>query len=329
MEDYYIFKNGNLRRKDNTIHLEDSSGEKQSIPINNVYSLHLFGEINFNTKFIVFLNQYGIPIHFYNYYGHYSGSFYPREKLLSGFLLVKQVENYLDIQKRIILARELVKTATDNILFNLKHYEKNGKKVTVFINKIKDQSTLLDIASDIQSLMGIEGRVRQIYYSAFEFFLRSEFEFKKRTRLPPQNMLNSLISFGNSLLYSSILTEIYHTQLSPTISYLHEPGERRYSLSLDISEVFKPIIVDRIIFNLINNRLINEKYFIEDIDFCYLNENGKKLFLNEYNHKLETTVMNSKLGRKVSYKRMMRLECFKILKHLLGENVYKGLRMKY
>ena len=126
-------------------------------------------------------------------------------------------------------------------------------------------------------------------------------------------MLNCLISFGNSLMYASILTEIYHTQLTPTVSYLHEPGERRYSLALDISEVFKPIIVDRVIFNLINNRIIKEEHFLEELNFCYLNEQGRRIFLSEY---------------KISYKRMIRIECFKIIKHLLGESSYRGLRSK-
>ncbi len=88
--------------------------------------------------------------------------------------------------------------------------------------------------------MGTEGRVRDLYYSSFNSFLREGFEFEKRTKMPPQNMLNSLISFGNSLLYATTLTEIYHTQLTPLVSYLHEPGERRYSLSLDIAKYLSP-----------------------------------------------------------------------------------------
>ncbi len=123
--------------------------------------------------------------------------------------------------------------------------------------------------------MGIEGRIREHYYSSFSSFLRDEFSFDKRTKMPPQNMLNSMISFGNSLLYSTILTEVYYTQLNPLISYLHESGERRYSLSLDISEIFKPLIVDRVIFNLINNRIIKKENFYE-LNSCYLNENGKR-----------------------------------------------------
>jgi CRISPR-associated protein Cas1 len=269
-----------------------------------------------------------IPLHFYNYYGYYSGSFYPREKLLSGFLIVKQVENYTNPQKRLAIAREFVETAMHNMLANLEHYKKNGKDVQPFMDRIQEESAGLASATGVPELMGMEGRSRDAYYSSFDSFLREGFEFDKRTRMPPQNMLNSLISFGNSLLYATVLTEIYHTQLTPTVSYLHEPGERRYSLSLDISEVFKPLIVDRVIFGLINNRIIKEEHFAEDLNYCYLNEQGRRTFLAEYQKKLDTTINNARLKRNISYQRLIRIECFKLVKHLLGEKDYRGLRSK-
>jgi CRISPR-associated protein Cas1 len=328
LRDYYIFKSGRLRRHENTVEFETSNSEKKSLPLNDIYCIHLFGEIDLNTKLIVYLNQHGIPLHFYNYYGYYSGSFYPREKLLSGFLIVKQVEHYIDTQKRLAIAKEFVDTAIHNILANLEHYRKNGKDVAQFIDKIKDEYAAIEKVSNISELMGIEGRSRDIYYSSFGSFLRQGFEFDKRTRMPPQNMLNSLISFGNSLMYATVLTEIYHTQLTPTVSYLHQPGERRYSLSLDISEVFKPIIVDRVIFSLINNRIIKEEHFLEELNSCYLNEPGRRTFLAEYQKKLDTTINNARLKRNISYQRLIRIECFKLVKHLLGENTYRGLRIK-
>jgi CRISPR-associated protein Cas1 len=328
LRDYYIFKSGRIRRNENTVEFEDSNGEKKSLPINDIYCIHLFGEIDLNTKLIVFMNQHGIPLHFYNYYGYYSGSFYPREKLLSGFLIVKQVQHYLEPSKRLQIAKEFVSTAINNILSNLKHYKKNGKDVVQFIDKIKEEYFAIDSVSNVAELMGIEGRTRDTYYSSFGSFLREGFEFEKRTKMPPQNMLNSLISFGNSLMYATVLTEIYHTQLTPTVSYLHEPGERRYSLALDISEVFKPLIVDRVIFNLINNRIIKEEHFVEELNFCYLNEQGRRIFLSEYQKKLDTTINNARLKRNISYKRLIRIECFKLVKHLLGEKDYRGLRSK-
>jgi CRISPR-associated protein Cas1 len=130
-------------------------------------------------------------------------------------------------------------------------------------------------------------------------------------------------------MYATVLTEIYHTQLTPTVSYLHEPGERRYSLALDISEVFKPLIVDRVIFNLINNRIIKqEEDFLEELNFCYLNDSGRRKFLSEYQKKLDSTIYNSRLKRNITYQRLIRIECFKLVKHIIGEKSYVGLHIK-
>lgn len=329
MKDYYIFSPGRLRRHENTLNLELADGQKRAIPINDVYAIHLFSEIDFNTKTIIFLNQSGIPLHFYNYYGYYSGSFYPREKILSGFVIVNQVKLYLDVNKRVEIAKEFVRTAVYNIINNLNHYKKHGKEVSRFITSIILELKKLDNVKDVCHIMGIEGKIREYYYASFDIILREDFVFYKRTRMPPQNMLNSMISFGNSLLYTTILTEIYHTQLNPLISYLHEPGERRFSLSLDISEVFKPIIVDRVIFNLVNNRIIKNEDFIQEIGSCYLNENGKKTFLKEYQKKLESTINHTTLKRNISYQRLIRIECYKIIKHILDEKKYTGLKISY
>lgn len=139
-------------------------------------------------------------------------------------------------------------------------------------------------------------------------------------------MINCLISFGNSLLYTNTLSEIYHTQLNPTISYLHEPSERRFSLSLDLSEIFKPILVDRIIFKLVNNRMLGEEDFLDELNFCYLNDRGRRTFLAEWDEKLRTTIKHPLLKRKVSYQRLIRLECYRLIKHLLGDKPYVAFR---
>jgi CRISPR/Cas system-associated exonuclease Cas4 (RecB family) len=120
--------------------------------------------------------------------------------------------------------------------------------------------------------------------------------------------------------------EIYHTQLNPMISYLHEPRERRYSLSLDIAEIFKPLIADPIIFKLVNNNMIKLEDFEEDVSYCYMNENGRKKFLKEFDQKLTTTIKHRKLKRNVSYRTLIRLECYKLIKHFLGDDVYSPFK---
>ena len=263
MRDYYITRAGRIRRSENTIDIELADGSKRTIPINDIKSIHIFSEADLNTKLLVFLNQHGIPVHVYNYYGYYSGTFYPREKLVSGIIVVNQVEYYKDLVKRLYLAREFIATAVHNIEQNLTHYKDAGKDVSPFLEKIEHEIGALESKQSIPDIMGVEGRCREIYYSAFDSFLRDGFAFERRSKQPPENRLNALISFGNSLMYATTLSEIYHTQLHPSISYLHEPGERRFSLALDLAEVFKPIIVDRTIFNLINNRILDpQKHFV-------------------------------------------------------------------
>lgn len=178
----------------------------------------------------------------------------------------------------------------------------------------------------IQELMGTEGRIRQIYYQSFNKILNNNFIFKTRQKRPPTDPLNALISFGNSLAYSVILSEIYKTQLDPTISYLHEPSSKRFSLSLDLSEIFKPLIVDSVIISLINNRVINSKHFSEKDGIVMLNEEGKKRYIIEWQKKLETTIKHRTLKRNVSYRFFIRLECYKLIKHVIGDEVYKPLK---
>ena len=151
--------------------------------------------------------------------------------------------------------------------------------------------------------------------------------YTKLETVSPDNMINSLISFVNSLIYSKTLTEIYHTQLNPTISYLHEPGSRRYSLCLDISEIFKPLIGDRLIFSLLNKNQITENSFTKELNFLHLKKEASQLIVNELEKKLQSTIMHKDLHRKVSYQYLIRLEAYKLIKHLIGEKEYEGFKM--
>ncbi|MEM3517439.1 MAG: type I-B CRISPR-associated endonuclease Cas1b, partial [Candidatus Bathyarchaeia archaeon] len=191
------------------------------------------------------------------------------------------------------------------------------------VEKIELLLKSLESQNEISGIMAIEGNARDVYYHSFNKIFPEEFHFDKRTRKPPENMINCLISFGNSLVYSVVLTEIYNTQLNPTISYLHEPFERRFSLALDLSEIFKPLLADRVIFKLINKKIISENHFVKELNYTLLNNKGKKLFLQHFEEKLKTTIKHKDLGRNISFRRLIRLECYKLIKHLLKIKEYK------
>ena len=138
--------------------------------------------------------------------------------------------------------------------------------------------------------------------------------------------MNALISFTNGLVYAAVLTQIYRTQLDPTVSFLHEPGARRFSLALDLAEVFKPILADHLIFKLVNNRQLNERDFDQDLNACYLKDPGRKTVLKEWDARLQTTIEHRRLRRKVSYEKLIRLECYKLVKHLMNDEPYIGFK---
>jgi len=323
MKDYYIFKSGRISRKDNSIVLETNDGNI-FIPINDIDSLCFFGEIDINTKAMNFLAQQQVVVHFFNYYGWYTGSFYPREFLLSGDVLVAQVKAYLDMHSRTYIARQFVQGAIHGFITNIKRYPDVGDAA---VNTLQQYINATEEQSNVLSLMGIEGNAHELYYSTFPVIIKQPIEFEKRVKHPPNNMMNTLISFCNSLVYTHVIKELYKTQLNPTVSYLHEPSNRRFSLSLDVSEIFKPIYADRVIFDLLNNNMITQKHFDKDLNYCYLKEDGRKIVVKAFDDKINTTVMHKKLKRNVSYQKMIRLELYKLIKHLLNEEQYQSLRI--
>ena len=300
--------------------------ERRVIPVEDVDAVWAFRELELNSRVLNFLAQKKIPVHFFNYYGFYAGSFYPREYLQAGFLLVKQVRHYSSNAKRLTIAKEIIGAAMHNILRNLRYRDARGLDLSAETEAVQTEVLRLASVKEINELMACEGRARAAYYKAFEKIIKRDVEFKKRVRRPPDNMVNALISFTNGLVYSSVLTQIYRSQLDPTISFLHEPGFRRFSLALDLAEVFKPILADKLIFRLFNNGQLSEKHFAQDLNCCYLKDAGRKIVLKEWDARLQTTIEHRRLKRKVSYERLIRLECYKLVKHLTDVEEYKGFK---
>ena len=332
---YYLFNPGTLQRKDNTIKFtpieengngEEREGQPRYLPVEDIAEFYAFGSLNANSALFNFLGQHDIAVHFFDYYENYTGSFMPRDSLLSGKMILAQTSVYQNKKKRLELARKFVEGAAFNMMKNLKYYNTRGKDLDGVIEKIEQYTLALPNANAVDEVMGLEGNIRQIYYDGFELMI-NDFSMEGRSKQPPKNEVNALISFGNMMCYSQCLRAIHQTQLNPTISYLHTPGDRRYSLSLDISEIFKPILVDRVIFKLLNKKELQEKHFETKLNKCLLNPAGKKIFVQAFEERLNETIQHRSLKRKVSYRHLIKLECYKLSKHLLGMEEYKPFKM--
>lgn len=334
---FYLFNPGQIERRDNTLKFtpyaidEDGTeheGQPRYLPVEDINEFYCFGSLKANSALFNFLGQKDICMHFFDYYENYTGSFMPRDSLLSGRMLLAQTAAYQNKKKRVAIAQRFIEAAAYNMVRNLMYYNRRGKDLQAAIDTVNELSYKISSTTEIDELMGVEGQIRRTYYACFDTILEY-FDMGDRTKQPPQNEVNSLISFGNMMCYTQCLRAIHQTQLNPTISFLHTPGERRYSLCLDVSEIFKPIIIDRVIFRVLNRREIQEKHFDKKLNRCLLNETGKKIFVRAIEDKLEETFQHKALGRKVSFRHLIKLECYKLAKHLLGIEEYKPFKTYY
>lgn len=319
----YIFSNGELKREDNTFCFIDEKNNKNYLPVENINDLYVMGEVTVTKKFLEFMTKKKIIVHIFNYHGYYTGSYYPREHYNSGYMILKQSGYYQDKNSRLNIAKKFIEGSIKNMIKVLDYYSNRLEiefEAGRGIEKLKNRISAVE---EISQLMAIEGNAREHYYKTFDTIINNDkFKFERRSKRPPKNQLNALISFGNSMLYVTILGEIYKTHLDPRIGFLHSTNSRSFTLNLDVAEVFKPIIVDRTIFSLLNRKIIDQKDFVDKTGGILLSEEGRRKFVKKFDERLNTTISHRKLDRKVSYRRLIRLELYKLQKHLMDDEEY-------
>ncbi|MBS1517926.1 MAG: type I-B CRISPR-associated endonuclease Cas1 [Bacteroidetes bacterium] len=353
-QNLYLFSNSILRRKNNTLYLEavddkqprhdadidedeidavligekdkEKAVKKKFVPAQNVESVFTFGEVKLTSQFLGCLAEYFIPMHAFSYYGRYVGSFFPKDEINSGTIVLAQAEKYFSGENRLNIAKNFIKGAAENSLSNLKYYSYRGAELNEEISRIADLIKTIDNAYTIGSLMGTEGNIKNVYYGSWKKIFRQEVEFERRVKNPPDNMINSLVSFGNMMMYSVCLNEIYRTGLNPSIGYLHSPGDNRLPLSYDIAEIFKPVITDKVIFRVINLDIIKEKDFERKGKLMFMNEKAKRKFIDEFEDRMKTTINHPVLKRNVSYRTIVRLECYNLINYLKENKNYESFK---
>jgi CRISPR-associated protein Cas1 len=324
-EPVFITKDGTLERHENTLYFENEF-QKNPIPIEQIDEIYCTSHVTISSGAIHMLAKKEIPVHFFNHYGFYESSLWPRKKAVSGNITILQAKAYINPEVRFQIASSFVLGAALNMNKSLKAQERNKNDVAHYMEEIISLTgEIPDVSPSIPRLMGIEGNIRKMYYEALDMILPEWLMIRKREFHPPSNPGNAVMSFLNSLAYSACLTEIYYTQLEPSISFLHEPGTLRFSLSLDLAEIFKPAVTDRIFLKVANRGELNSSHFDSKLGNTILSESGKRFILKSFQEKLGDSVMHKGLKRKVTYRFLMRLESYKILNFVLLGEIYKPL----
>ncbi|NOH00238.1 MAG: type I-B CRISPR-associated endonuclease Cas1 [Ignavibacteriae bacterium] len=305
------------------------SGDKKYIPVENIEAIFAVGSLHFNSRFLYFLSQNNIPLHILNYQNRYAGSYLSAGKPVSGSLLIKQAQAFLSSNERMHIAMEFVNAAAHNTIANLKYHQNRKAVLSDFIEYITDLKEQIKSCKYINELMGIEGAIKKVYYTAWKEIFNYPLNFNKRIKNPPPDIINSLISYGNAIVYAVCLSEIYHTRLNPEIGFLHEPADAQLSLSFDIADIFKPIFTDRAIFKVINKNIITEKDYFTKNGFCRIKKEAKKKFTREIENTITTTIKNRETDKQLSYKRLVREECYKLAEHFKKEKIYTAYKTRW
>lgn len=320
MEPIYIKSNAVMIRQGNTLYIANAEIGKQPFPIKNVSDIYCLGKVTIRSGAADLLMKEGIPVHFLNKYGGYVGTLMPKDDLISGKVIIAQASHHIDYRKRMVVAKKMLQAVRDAMIRSLKYYKRKGKDVARHIDAV---SSVDIVGSTISELMGAEGQAWIAYYESYNT-LNRVFPFTGRQYHPPTDPLNSLISLANSLLYATVVSEIRRTYLHPAISFVHEPLERRFSLALDLADIFKPLITTRVVLRLINTKQISPDDFDTSIGFR-LSDSALEKFITAYNSRITETIRHPTLKRRTSYRYLIRLECYKLVKHFLGDKEYQPL----
>jgi CRISPR-associated protein Cas1 len=319
LETLYLLSESKISRRENTIHIKPKEGKARRFPVETLKHIIVAGASQFNNELASFLGKHGVRLSFLDYYGNFSASLESVNPHASGKVHLAQAQVILEPNKHLNLGKLIMAAALQNIIGNLRYYSYRGKAdLKPAIEEIQRyRQALLDRARDIEQMMGYEGQARQTYYAAWTL-INPALKITKRTRRPPTDRINALISFCNGLVYSVCKNELAKTHLDLTLSFVHAATQARASLSLDLAEIFKPVIADKLIFNLINHKTLGDSDFNEIEGTCLLSESGCRKVVDAFRDKMD----REEIGDLRGYRALILKECFRLQAHVLGMEDY-------
>lgn len=319
---HHVFADGELSRSENTLRIDTLDGDTKYLPVESIDSLYLHGQIDFNTRVLGVLNENGVPVHIFGWKDYYQGSYLPKREQVSGNTVVEQVRAFDDNEQRIRIGQQIVQASIHNMRRNLVYYDGRRGEFESAIDELERHKDEVAGVAGINELRAVEGNARKTYYECFDRILRDPFTLTRREYNPPTNETNALISFLNGMVYTTCVSAIRKTALDPTVGFVHEPGDRRFTLSLDIADIFKPILADRLVFRLVNRQQISISDFEEELQGCLLTEDGRLTVLEEFEQTLDETIEHPRLNRKVSFKTLVQTDVYSLKKHILTGEPY-------
>lgn len=314
---------------------------KKRIPLIKIHDVVVMGEVTMTASALHLLLEKNIEVHFMTLHGKFKGRLSP-ELSKNSLLRLAQHRAHNDLSKRSELARRFVIGKLSNQRTLLQRSDRRRavplfsqeiEQIAVLLRQLNELSTeakatrtLINGDSGIEgtpleTILGLEGAGSAIYFSCFGKMLtdQQQWSFEGRIRRPPTDPVNALLSFGYALLTSQVISAVQVVGFDQYIGYLHSSVYGRPALALDLIEEFRPIIIDSIIFTLLNNRMLTTEDFHVELGAYRLKKEPRKLFLTKFEERLNEEITHPIFGYKTKYRRCIELQARLVAKYLTGE----------
>lgn len=227
------------------------------------------------------------------------------------------------------LARDLVAAKVRNQRTLLRRNWKRGELPDALLIEFRRDIESAEHAHDLGQLLGVEGNAAARYFRNFSAMISPpqteadrdtwRFDFERRSRRPPADAVNALLSYGYSLLARSTSVMLSAVGFDPYRGFFHQPRYGRPALALDLMEPFRPLIVDSTVLTVINNGEVSPRHFLKAGNAVNLDERGRRGFIAAFERRLSQETTHPLFGYAAQYRQIMELQGRLLGRHLLGE----------
>jgi CRISPR-associated protein Cas1 len=297
------------------------------VPIQNVDAVVLVGPVGATTQALHALLTRQIPLFLVKYNGELLGRLTPAQ----GFHLALRQAQYRrndDAEFVLKFSRQIVAGKIRNqvtLASRIARRDKENATLQTCVIQMKEAEGKARACESLDSLLGIEGNAARLHFEALGAAFDAKWNFEKRTRRPPRDPVNALLSLGYTFLGYAMMTALEIVGLDPYLGYFHQESYGRPALALDLIEEFRAPLVDSLTLGLLNRRLLREQDFGRDeAGGVRLSPRGLRVFFREFSDKLESRVTVRRIGRPLSYRKLMEVQARRLANVLLGrEEAYQ------
>ena len=287
--------------------VKKGEGELASFPMGQVDTINIFGNINFTTPFVASANEHGIVLNYFSQFGKYRGSFIPERNTIAE---VRRRQYALSDEQNLSIAKQIIRGKIRNSRTFL-----NRKGVTE-VGKLPDLEVGTNKARTLDELRGVEGEAARIYFGLLNECLADGWTFEKRTRRPPEDHINALMSLTYTMMKNEVLSALRQYNLDPFLGILHADRHGRPALALDLQEEFRPIFCDAFVVRLINKTMLTHDDFQVN---NHLKDHAFKKYLGKFDEYMKEEFKHPTFKYTVSRRKAVRMQAILLRKAITGE----------